>query len=150
MKIRPALKTIFVSWTRGHEIGRDNNCSPKRFIADVWQGSEYASGSEYPRVLNSPGFWICLCGSEYARVLDIPEFWIFQDYTRFRICLNNSWICLNMLDFVWTCLNMPKYARIISLNGFCFTFSHFPIFLQFLFYLNTWLLIWASTGDLRL
>ena len=59
----------------------------------IHQGSEYASGSEYSRVLNMPlvliipGFWICqsseyASGSEYTwvlkipLVLNIPGFWI--------------------------------------------------------------------------
>ena len=59
-----------------------------------YQGSEYASGFEY------------------ARILNIPEFWIYQGYTEFRICLNNSWLRLNMPDYVCVCLNMPGYSRI--------------------------------------
>ena len=81
-----------------------------------------------PPVLNSPGFWICLwfwmcqsfgysyqgseyvSGFEYARILNIPEFWICQGYTWFKICRNNSWICLNMSEYAWICVNMPKSA----------------------------------------
>ena len=78
---------------------------------DVWQGSEL------PPVLNISGFWIIqdseyVSGSECARVLDIPEFWICQGYTGLRICLINSWISLNMSNYVWTYLNMLEYAWI--------------------------------------
>ena len=44
VKIRPALKIHIYFMNSKHSIG------------DAWQGSKYASGSEYPRVLNSPGF----------------------------------------------------------------------------------------------
>ena len=79
----------------------------KHFIVDVWQeseyasgseypkGSGYASGSEYPRVLNSPIFWICLF-SEFARIFDIPEFWICLWY----------WICHN-----------SEYTRVPNMRG---------------------------------
>ena len=91
------------------------SCFFKHPILDVWQGSEYASGSHYLRVLNSPGFWICLWfwmrqNFRYTRVLNLPGFWICQSYTGFRICLNNSWICLNMPNYVWIWLNTPEYA----------------------------------------
>ena len=58
-----------------------------RSIVHVWQGSEYAPvpDSEYIRVLNMPG------------------------YTGFWICLNNFWTCLNMMKYVWMCLNLPEW-----------------------------------------
>ena len=59
------------------------------------RGSEYASGSKY------------------VKVLEIPQFEICQGKTGFRICLNNSWICLIM----------PECA-LICLSGFCFKFTH--------------------------
>ena len=58
----------------------------------IYQGSDYASDFEY------------------ARILNVPEFWICQGYTGFRICLNNSWICLIMSGYVWICMNMYEYA----------------------------------------
>ena len=37
---------------------------------------------------------------------------ICQGYTEFGICANNSWICLNMPDYVWICQNMSEYVGI--------------------------------------
>ena len=45
-------------------------------------------------------------------VLNMPGFRIYQDYTGFRICPNNSRIYVNMTDYVWICLNKPEYAGI--------------------------------------
>ena len=63
-------------------------------VPEFWihQASQYASGFEYARLLNM------------FLVLNMPEFWICQGYTGFRICLNNPWIWLNMLE----CLNMAE------------------------------------------
>ena len=68
-------------------------------------------------ILNIPEFWIYkgseyASGFEYARILNIPNFWIYQSYTGFGICLNNSWICLNMPDYVSICLNISEYAEL--------------------------------------
>ena len=123
-----------------------------------------------PPVLNSPGFWICLwfwtsqkfriyqgseyaSGFEYLRILNIPEFWICQGYTGFRICLNKSWICLNMSDYVWICQSMPVYSGIcvnMTQSAWMAFVLHFLISrfaLKPLFYLKTWFIIWTSTGD---
>ena len=63
----------------------------KRFIVDVWQGSEYVLDFEYDSVLNVPVFWIYQ-SCEYARVTQRSEYaWI---------CLNNSWICLNLSEWL--------------------------------------------------
>ena len=134
------------------------SCFSKSSIMDVWQGSEYASSSEYPRVLNSPGFWIYLwfwmCQSfGYTRVLNmplvlnIPAFWMYQSYTGLRICLNNPWICLTMSGYVWVCLNLPEYEWICLNLPEWLLFYISPFVLQSFFYLNTWILIWTSTGD---
>ena len=66
-------------------------------------------------VLNVPEFWIYqgseyASGFEYARILNASEFWICQGYTGLRICLNNSWLYLNMPHYVGICLSMPEYA----------------------------------------
>ena len=52
----------------------------QRSIVDVWQGSEFASGPEYPKALNIRLFWICqdsayVYGSEYASVLNTAKSW---------------------------------------------------------------------------
>ena len=42
----------------------------------MWQGSEYVSGSDYRRVLNIPGFWVCWVLA-YASVAQDSEYaWI--------------------------------------------------------------------------
>ena len=60
----------------------------------------------------------------------------------------NAWIkpCLDMSEYAGICLNMPKSAWM----AFVLHFAISPFVLQSLLYLNTWLLIWTSTGDLRL
>ena len=85
-------------------------------------------------VLNGIEFCIsqgseCASGFEYARILNIPEFWICQGYTEFRICLNDSWICLNMPEYTWICLNLPKWLlfNISPLHSFC-TWKHGSLF----------------------
>ena len=67
----------------------------------IYQGSEYASGYEFARVLNT------------RLVLNLPGFWICQGYTGFWICLIMSgWICLDMSEYAGICVNMPKSAWI--------------------------------------
>ena len=71
-----------------------------------WKVSEYASGSEYVRVVNIyiPGFWIrqLYTGSEYA--------WM---------SLNNSWICLIISECIglWICQG-SVYTRVLNMLGF--------------------------------
>ena len=48
-----------------------------------WQDSKYTSSSEHASVC-----------SEYTKVLNMPGFWICKGYRGFWIYLNNSWICL--------------------------------------------------------
>ena len=131
------------------------SCFSKRSILDAWQGSEYVSGSEYPKVLNMSlllnmpefldilgfwkSFWFWIC----QRILNIPELWISQGYIGFRICLNNSWICLNMSEYARICMNMLKSAWM----AFGLHFPISPFVLQSLFSLNTLLLIWTSRRD---
>ena len=81
-------------------------------VVDFWQGSDYVSGSEYPRVLNIlmplvlnvpkfldiPGFWIYQ-RSEYARVTRGSEYAWIPEY---------AWIGLIMFVYVWICLNKPQ------------------------------------------
>ena len=66
-----------------------------------------------------PGFWIYqgseyATGSEFAKVLNVPGFWIYQRYT-------GLWICLNISGCI--CLDMSEYAQ-ICLDGFCFVFPY--------------------------
>ena len=73
-------------------------CFSKHSIVDVWQGSEYASSSEYIRILNMSlvlnvlEFWTCqsseyASGFEHAKILNMPEFEICQGYTGFKYAL---------------------------------------------------------------
>ena len=138
------------------------SCFSKQSILDAWQGSEYASSSEYSRVLNSSWFWIYTWLylqyiSECARVLDTPEFWICFwiwichdcQYTRVMnmpglyIVQNipqQFWKCVNMPDYVWICLNMPEYPEIcvnVAKSAWLAFVLHVPIspfILQSLFY----------------
>ena len=55
-------KKYIITWKKIKAI----NFFSKHSIADVWQGSEYASSSDYPRILNM------------SLVLNVPKFWINQ------------------------------------------------------------------------
>ena len=91
---------------------------------------------EYTRFLNFPGssvslwFWIHYAsamllslnmselwihqGSEYSRVLNMaltltmPGFWIHQGNRELWMCLNNAFLCLNMLEYARICVNMQQ------------------------------------------
>ena len=65
----------------------------------------------YTRVLNTTSSFECVI------ILNISAFWIRQGYRGFRICLNNSWLCLDMPEYAW--------IGLICLNGLCLTFSNF-------------------------
>ena len=121
------IKLILRKWLLLVKIIVAVSCFSKRSIVDIWQSSGYVSGSEYPTILNMSlvlnvpvfldilRFWICLwfsiCqDSEFTRVLNM------RGYTEFRMCLNNSWICLNMSVCVWMwwnthwlCLKLPEW-----------------------------------------
>ena len=45
---------------------------------DVWQGSEFASGSEFIRILNIPLLCIYRRALHMPLVLHMPGFWIYQ------------------------------------------------------------------------
>ena len=70
----------------------------------IYQGSEYSSGSEFARVLNT------------RLVLNLPGFWIVRVMQSFEyawICLIMSgWICLGMSEYAGICTNVPKSAWI--------------------------------------
>ena len=68
------------------------------------------AGCECARVLDEQGFWICLWFWK-CQDSEKTDFWLYQGYTGFRICLNNSWICLFMSEYVWVCLSIPENAR---------------------------------------
>ena len=121
-------------------------------ILGFWiaQDSEYVSGSKCARVLEILGFWMCLwfwiCqDSEYDRVTQGSEHaWIIAEYAWIRLIMSGYvWICLNMPEYAGICVNMPKFAWM----AFVLRFPISPFILQFLFYLNTWLLSWTSTRD---
>ena len=86
----------------------------------IYKSSEYASGFEYVMILNILEFWIC------HRVTQGSEYtWIILEYAR---------ICVNMTKSVWM--------------AFALHFLTSPFALQSLLYLNTWLPIWTSSGDI--
>ena len=95
-------------------------------ILDIPQGSEYALNSEYTRVVNVLGFWICpdytrfwieyfmivfweyyehILDSKYARVLNI---------LRLRMVLNKI-IHNRYLTVFWICLEFWIYQRYTGL-----------------------------------
>ena len=74
-------------------------------------------------------------------VLNMPGFRIYQDYTGFRICPNNSRIYVNMTDYVWICLNKPEYAGIcvdMSKSAWMAFVLHFHISLLVLQSFSFW------------
>ena len=112
MKIRPAIKQSCLfreledmkSWYYKIIITCENNYSR---IA-VSQSAPLQMFDKVRRVLNNPGFWICLL------------FWMFQSFGYTRI-LNMPRLhrvqnmldqFLNMLDYFWKCLNIPECAGI--------------------------------------
>ena len=60
-------------------LSENNHSFCKMLIEDVWQVPEYISDFEYPSALNIAGLSICqgseyASGSDYVRILDIPWF----------------------------------------------------------------------------
>ena len=98
----------------------------------IWQGFEQT------RVLNKPGFWIYqgseyAPGYEFARVLNTRVWlWVCQDSEYVRITQGSeyAWICLIMSG--WICLDLSEYA------GIC---VNMPKSLSSLVYLKAWLLV---------
>ena len=67
-------------------------------------------GFEETRVLNKPGFWIYQ-GSEYASGSEFIRVTQGSEYA--WICLIMfGWICLDMPEYAGICVNMPKSAWI--------------------------------------
>ena len=93
----------------------------------IWQGSEYASGCNYVRVLNIPGFRVCQVsahasaaqGSEYGwkmpydRVLNMPG-QRFAVLNKLPVLTNMArlWICEGYTG-CWICLNKPVFTLIM-------------------------------------
>ena len=108
--------------------------------------SESASGSIYARVPNNPRLVIC---NYYEHALS-SVFWLFQDskYTKVLIMPLLHRI-LNMLEYVWICLNNAKLYLNISivwmilftfrtLHCFSRTYSMLWILLFYLLYRVHW------------
>ena len=78
-----------------------------------YQGPEYASGSEQTRVLNKPGFWIYqgsenASGSEYASDSEFPR---ILNMPGLHSVLNMpEYVWLNIPGSVWICHNMREYG----------------------------------------
>ena len=136
MKIRSALEKSYLFYEL-EDMKRwycKNNYSRQLFlkqsIVDISQGSGYESSSDYPRVLKSPRFWICLyfwmCQNfgytrvlNMALVLNMRRFWIYQNSEYIKVTQGSeyawiipeyAWICLIMSEYVWICQNMSEYA----------------------------------------
>ena len=125
-----------------------SSCFSKQSIVDVWQDSEYVSGSEYHTildmslVLNVPQFWI------YPRVLNMPldlnmpGFSIYQSSEYSKVMQGSEYAWL-IPEHTGICVNMPKSAWM----ALVLHFPTSPFVLQSRFYFNRWLLVWTSTGD---
>ena len=130
------IAKVILTWQNNHSCWLFQEVL--NFLTRIWiflwfrisQDSEYASG--------------CEC----AMILNIQGLRIFQVYTGFRICLNNSWICLNMPESVWIYLNVPEYTRIfvnMPKSAWMAFVLHFPIFFTIPFLLehvDTYLIVY--------
>ena len=72
----------------------------------IWLWFWICQDSEQTRVLNKPGLWIYqgseyASGSEFARVLNMPKYaWL---------CLTEyAWICLHIPQYARICQNLPE------------------------------------------
>ena len=103
------LENVMKMYDQDEYIGLDQNVlktfsedEDERRLQDVFIKTNFCWKSfGYTRVLIMP------------LILNMPGFWMYQScqgYTGFRICLNNSWICLIMSGYVWICLNIYEYA----------------------------------------
>ena len=100
-------------------------------IPGFWiaQDSEQVSSSECARVLDIPVFWTCVWFWICQKISNKAEFWICQGYTGFKTCLDISWLCLNISDYVCTDLNMPEHFGMcvnISKSSWIGFVLHFP------------------------
>ena len=128
----------------------------------MYQGHEYASGSECARVLNKPGIWIYQ-GSEYASssefarilntrlVLNLPGFWIrvrvlnISGLHRVLNMSEYSWLCL--AEYAWICLNIPKSAWMAFVLYFSIVISCLleGVVTYFNVYARLEVLVWMKT-----
>ena len=105
------------------------NYFSKHFIADVWQGSEYALDFEYSSVLNIPGFWIHQ-GCKYARLLNmlliliILGFCIYHSSKYVRV-LNMTECVWIIPGYAWLWLNVPKSVWMVFV-------LHLPVVIPYL------------------
>ena len=114
----------------------------QHFIVDVWQCSEFASGSEYARVLHMPlvlimpGFWI-YPGSKYVglrRVLSINQYFLGMFFTLFNK-LGTKLISKNVILSPWKALKhivkswklLCNCKKIFSCGSFLACFAHFSL-----------------------
>ena len=79
----------------------------------IWLRFWVCQGSEHARLLNIPGFWICIhryiqgiCiqGTKYDRVTQDSEYvWIIPEYAYY------AWICASIPKYAWIYLNLPEW-----------------------------------------
>ena len=124
------------------------SCFSKRSFGDVWQGSECSSSSEYPRTLNSQGFWICLWiwmfqSFEYARVLNIPGLHRVQKMADGFNMPDYVWICLNIPKYAWICLNLPEWL-LFYISPFPICFAIFCLLEHVIAYILIEVIVWRS------
>ena len=73
----------------------------------MWQGSEYASGCNYARVLNIPGFRVCQA-SAYARVAQGSKYaWMWLNNVLWQSS-EYTWSTFHKVSNKLPVLNMPR------------------------------------------
>ena len=91
----------------------------------ILQGSQYASVKQRSECARLYMFWqsyiriyigFLICqDSEYGRVLNMQELYRFLDIPQNGwICLNRTWICLNMSEFTIIDKHLSMYCTIYS------------------------------------
>ena len=84
----------------------------QHFIVAILKCSEFTSGSEYPRALNIPLFWICQ-GSAFALVLNRPGFSIYQDSEYAGVPQGSEYVWI-----LWTTISGKNYGKSCYLDDF--------------------------------
>ena len=122
---------------------------PNMSVFWLYQGHEYASGSEYGRVLSKPGFWISQV-SEYTKVLNmhlvmnLPGFWV---HVWFWICQGSEYVRVTLgSEYAW--IAFVLYFPIVIpclLEG---VVTYFNVFtkLEVLFWMKMRLFSWRDTA----